>query len=202
MKSFDLKKTHKDLYTANSKIKEVEASKATFLVVEDRGEPGGPAFEAAIGALYGVAYTTKFSLKTAGTLDFGVPNAECVWLFDDPGKTPKTKWTWRLQIRIPDQVTGRHVAAARKAIEERKGVDASKVKRATFSEGRCLQTMHVGPYDEVGETYERLAERATELGLDAKGPGHEIYISDPRRTRPERLKTIVRMPVRKAAKGR
>ena len=190
----DFSRTHKDLYSATSTIKEVAADRATFLSIEGVGEPGGTAFQESIGKLFAMAYTTKFTLLNAGKLDFAVARLECLWPVD-PAKLPKSQWPWQLLIRIPDAVKERDLAAVRKEILRKKGLDTSAVKRWTWKEGRCLQVMHVGPYDAVGGTYQRLGKHAEERGLVAQGPGHEIYISDPSRVPPERLKTIIRMPV-------
>jgi hypothetical protein len=192
----DLKQEHKDLYTATKKVKEVRVTKGTYLAVEGQGRPGGEGYQEAIQQLYTLAYTTKFTLLKEGGLDFGICNLECLWL-DDPS-TPMDAWRWQLMIRIPDQLRAKELNRMRKLVLEAKELDVSTVRRVSYAEGRALQTMHVGPYDEVGETYHRLGLHAEESGLVCRGPGHEIYISDPRRTAPEKLKTIVRMPVRRA----
>jgi hypothetical protein len=196
MPTVDFAKTHKDLYTAGKTIQEVRADSATFLAVDGQGAPGGEGFQKAIEGLYSVAYTIKFTRKQQGTLDFKVNKLECVYL-SEPEKTPMDQWQWRMLVRVPDEVTAKDVTEARKAIRQRKGTELPPTKRIRWKEGRCLQVMHVGPYDQVGATYRRLDEHAAEHGLTIKGPAHEIYISDPRRTAPERLKTIVRMAVAK-----
>jgi hypothetical protein len=195
MDKIDFAKTHKELYSATAKVKEVVAERATFLAVEGQGAPGGEAFQAAIGALYGAAYTIKFALKKEGALDFAVSKLECSWEVEDPKTTPMSEWRWRLMIRVPDEVTAAQLRVAQRELAE-KGKDASAVKRLALKGGRALQTMHVGPYDKVGESYARLDARAAELGLEPTGPAHEIYVSDPRRVAPEKLKTIVRLGVR------
>jgi hypothetical protein len=198
LQRIDFAKTHKDLYTATSKIKEIQAGKATFLSIEGQGEPGGPAFQSAIQQMYSLAYTTKFMLKNAGKLDFGVSRLECLWHGEDMDRTPKSEWHWQLLIRIPEAVTETHLKQAREEIRKRRDLDASAVRRWSWAEGRCLQVMHVGPYDEVGKVYKSLDEFAKAEGLATDCPGHEIYISDPRRVAPARLKTIVRLPVKKS----
>jgi len=195
MKTIDLKKNLKDLYTATSKVKEVVAERGTFLCIEGEGEPGGEAYVTAIGALFSVAYTIKFTLKKAGVLDFKVPPPECLWLVEDPKSTPMSEWQWRLMIRVPDEVTAAHLKEVRKALKEKKGLDASGVRRRSWRPGRALQVMHVGPYDKLEESYAKLVAHADEIGAKPKGGCHEVYLSDPRRTAPERLKTIVRMPI-------
>jgi hypothetical protein len=106
-----------------------------------------------------------------------------------------SEWEWRVQVRIPDEVTSAHLREARKVLKERKGADVTGVRRRQWTEGHAVQVMHVGPYDTVDKTYRALGEYAEAHGLKLKGLGHEVYLSDPRRTAPERLKTIVRMPV-------
>lgn len=195
MKTIDLRKDLKDLYTATSKVKEVIAERGTFLCVDGEGEPGGEAYTTAIGALFAVAYTTKFTLKKAGVVDFKVPPPECLWLFDDPKSTPRSRWPWRLMIRVPDEITAAHLKEVRKGLKEKKGLDASGVRRRSWRPGRALQVMHVGPYDKLEESYAKLSARAGEIGATPKVGCHEVYLSDPRRAAPERLKTIVRMPI-------
>ncbi len=199
LRKIDFAKEFKDLYSAAAKIKEVKADKATFLSLEGQGEPGGPAFQSAIQQMYSLAYTTKFMLKKAGTLDFGVSRLECLWPGCDFAHTPKSEWRWEILIRIPDEVTEKDLKHARDEIREKRGIETSAVKRRTWTEGRCIQVMHIGPYDEVGKIYGALDEFARASGLVPQGPGHEIYISDPRRVPPAKLKTIIRMAVRKAS---
>lgn len=195
MRKIDFAKTHKDLYTATQKIKEITAEKATFLSIKGKGEPGGAAFQEAIQKMFTLAYTAKFTLLFAGKINFGVSKLECLWR-EDPDKLPPAEWPWQLLIRIPDRVTESDLKKVRKEILEKKQLDTSAVQRWTWKEGRCLQVMHVGPYNAVGRVYKQLASYAESLKLKTTCPGHEIYISDPRRVAPEKLKTIVRMPVR------
>ena len=194
----DFSKSHKDLYTATSRIKEVRAEKATFLSIEGQGAPGSPTFQSAIQQMFSVAYTTKFMLKNAGKLDYGVSRLECLWPDAGMDRKPKSEWRWQLLMRIPGSVTESHLKQAREEIRERHGLDTSPVKRVNRAEGRCLQVMHVGPYDEVGKAYKALDDSARSMGLATACPGHEIYISDPRRVAPAKLKTIIRLPVKKS----
>jgi hypothetical protein len=191
----DFRKLYPDLYRQSREIAEVRAARGVFLAVDGVGDPGGPAFQAAVGALYALAYTAKFTFKHAGLGDFAVPALEGLY-FDDPATTPRAHWRWRLQLRIPDHVTARALTGVRKALAEKKGLDTRSVKRIAWAEGRALQTLHVGPYDEVGGVYRRLIAEAVARGLSCAGLGHEIYLSDPRRVPPGKIKTIVRMPVR------
>lgn len=197
-KKIDLKKGRPELYRAKRTVEEMDAGRGTFLTFDGKGEPGGERYQEGIGKLYALAYTTKFMLKGAGVLDFGIVNLECLW-FSDPTGTPMSEWEWRLQVRIPEEVTSAHLREAKKALKERKGADVTGVRRRQWTEGRAVQVLHVGPYNTVDKTYRALGEYAEAHGLKTKLPGHEVYLSDPRRVAPERLKTIVRMPV---ARGR
>ncbi|MBI4703889.1 MAG: GyrI-like domain-containing protein [Deltaproteobacteria bacterium] len=189
----DFKKELRELYTAGKKIQRVEAGCGVFLCASGKGEPGSQAFQDAIGQLYGVAYTAKFASKLGGGIDFAVPPLECLW-HDDPAKIPVTQWRWELLIRVPEAIGAPQIKSAKAELLRRRGTDASGVARKIWKEGTALQTMHVGPYDGVGATYAQLAAHAAEQGLVPKGPGHEIYLSDPRRVAPEKLRTIVRLP--------
>lgn len=200
MKKIDLAKEYKDLYTATAKIKEVNVGAGWFLCVDGCGAPGGAAFQKAIGELFGAIYTAKFMLKAEGKVDFKVARLECLWDVADPEQQPMETLKWRMMIRAPEALTAAHLNRAKKAMKA-KGVDASAVKRAKIKEGRCLQTLHVGPYKQIGITYRYLASAALENGLIVGDQGHEIYLNDPQRTASERLRTIVRFRVRKLKKA-
>lgn len=195
MEKIDFSKTLKELYRANQKIKEVNAGKGAFLYVDGKGEPGGERYVGAIGQLYPVVYTLKFAHKAAGDFDFTVSKIECLW-YDDPKQVPMSDWRWKMLIRVPDAITKEEVEKTKTQIGKEKGMDVSAVEYTSWEEGRCLQVMHLGPYDRLHETYAALHDYAKEAGLSLNGPAHEIYLSDPRRTAPERLKTIVRLPVK------
>ena len=195
MDKIDFKKTMKELYRATNKVARVKPGEGTFLAVDGQGAPGGEAFEKAIQNLYPVAYTLKFSLKKAGTIDFVVPPLEALWQ-DNPVEVPDmSQWRWRTMIRVPESVKTEHVQEAQETILERKATDTSDVKLIRWEEGESLQLLHIGPYDQVGAIYEQLQSSALLENLTLGPPGHEIYLSDPRRTAPENLKTIVRRPI-------
>ncbi|MBP7934666.1 MAG: GyrI-like domain-containing protein [Phycisphaerae bacterium] len=197
MQTIDFGKKLKHLYTARQCIQEVEAGAGTFFTVQGRGTPGGDAFQQAIGQLFAAAYTTKFMLKYDGVVDFKIPRLECLYL-STPDKTAIDQWQWRFLLRVPETVTAGHLTKTRKTLMERKGLDTRAVKRIRWKEDRAIQTLHVGPYDQVGLIYRQMEAYAKENKLRLLGPAHEIYLNDPRRVAPEKLKTIVRMPVRKA----
>ena len=195
MDKIDFKKTMKALYRATSKVERVKPGEGTFLAVDGRGAPGGEAFEMAIQNLYPVTYTVKFDLKKAGTIDFVVPPLEALW-YDNPNEVPDmSQWRWRTMIRVPELISSDHIGEAQASILDKKGTDTSDVQLVKWAEGDCLQVLHVGPYDQVGAIYEQLQTKALAENMALQAPGHEIYLSDPRRTAPEKLKTIVRMPI-------
>jgi len=194
MEKIDFKKTLKHLYRAKPDIGEVDAGTGTYLSVKGQGAPGGDAYSEAIQKLYTVAFTLKFSLKHAGVLDFAVSSLETLYQ-DDPAEVPRDEWRWEILIRIPEDVTEEQLRDTITAVKVSKGLDASAVTRAVLKEGRSLQTLHIGPYDQVGEVYRRMLAHMEENELVCSGLPHEIYLSDPRRVAPEKLKTIVRLPI-------
>lgn len=196
MRRIDFQKDLKDLYAANFKgIRQVEVQGGQFLKYRATGSPGGPEFTEGIAQLYTAAYILKFMLKEEG-IDYKVSKLECVYEIADPATLKMEEWTWDLLIRIPDRVDEERLAQAIKAAEAR-GKSADKISLAEVSEGTCIQKIHLGPYDTIGGSYGELDGYMADNELMASGPAHEIYISDPGRTAPERLKTLARMPVSK-----
>jgi hypothetical protein len=202
VEKIDFKKRLKNLYMSKRRVEEVDVPAGTFLAVDGQGfSPEDNVFERVAGMLYPLAYTLKFSRKAAGGQDFTVAPLEALWP-DDPQKAPMSQWHWRILMRVPDDVTERELGRVREEVKAKKGVDTSDVRLVTFEEGRCAQVLHVGPYDQVGEAYRQLAAYAQEHGLEFSGPGHDVYLSDPRRTAADRLKTVVRVPVRRRTGAR
>ena len=198
----DLFKSNKDQYAATQKPQLVEIRPAKYLTIIGRGAPGSEEFSAKIGALYGAAYTIKMTRKFAGMQDYTVCKLECqYWLDGDSynfGKTPQENWNWKFLIRTPDFVENKDLDnAAEKLLAKGKPPEVKQVKLESISEGLCVQALHVGPYDKEEETLTKMMDIASEQGMEFHGMHHEIYISDPCRVAPEKLKTILRMPVRK-----
>lgn len=196
----DLYKVHKDQYVAPKNPMLLEAKPARYLVITGQGEPGGEEFEARVGALYGVAYTAKMEMKRSGK-DHTVCKLEGFWWGSggeaDFSRTPKNQWNWKLAIRTPDFVTDSAVdQAIQTLLGKKKDERVKEVQLETIGEGRCVQMLHVGPYDQEAESIARMKQFATDQGLDLHGFHHEIYLSDPRRVAAEKLRTILRMPVR------
>jgi hypothetical protein len=167
----------------------IELPPAKYLAIAGRGVPGGAEFQAAIGAIYAFAYTTKMRLKRAGR-DFRVATLEATW---SRGRGPAR---WRLLTMVPEFVTEEDLAETRRELARRKKPAAgAAVELVTLDEGWCVQALHVGPYATEPGTVRAMQRRLRAEGLRARGVHHEIYLGDPRRTKPERLKTILRMPV-------
>lgn len=204
MQKLDLKKVEHSLYSApKGHAVAVDVPEESFLMLDGAGSPtSSNAFQDAIGALYSVAYSLKFAMKKADRgRDFAVMPLEALWWWDDPKRSfhegPEKDWRWTLMIRQPDFVTARDVEAA---IEDAtlKTPLAAKVRFGRYREGRSLQIMHVGPYKDEWPTIQRLHADIETAGYVKSGKHHEIYLGDPRRSKPENLKTVVRQPVRTA----
>jgi hypothetical protein len=199
----DLYKLHKDEYVAPKKPVLVEAKPANYLTIDGQGEPGGELFQARIGALYGMAYTIKMTSKFAGQ-DYVVCKLEGQWWSDEFGgdfsKVPMDKWQWKILIRTPDFIGEAELNQAAEVLTKKgKSPDVKLVKLETMDEGLCVQMLHVGPYNKEGETVRVMNAFAKEQGLALHGLHHEIYLSDPRRVAPGRLRTILRHPVKPAS---
>ena len=203
MKTIDLKKTLKPFYTASAaKPAIVDIPPMNALMVDGTGDPGGPAFQEAVGSLYSVAYTLKFAFKKEQAVDYPVMALEGLWCAEDPaffadGK--RDEWRWTLFIVLPDVVRKKDVAGAVAAVKKKaKFPRFPEVRFERFVEGKAVQVMHVGPYAAEGPTIGRLHRFVEEQGYRLRGRHHEIYLGDPRRSVPEKLRTIVRHPVEKA----
>ena len=198
----DLYRQHRDQYVARRKPVLVEVPPVPYLALDGQGEPSGEAFTAGLGAMYAAAFTIKMASKFAGR-DYKVCHLEGQWWAAGKGKSfldlPRDQWRWKLLIRVPDFITQAELKQARQTLLE-KGKDplVTHVKLQTIQEGLCVQMLHVGPYAGEPETIEAMAEFAEDSGLTFHGRHHEIYLSDARRVPPERLRTILRHPVRRS----
>ena len=197
----DLFKEHKAEYKATSKLAFVETTIAQYLMIDGHGAPGGVVFEECIGALYSMAFTIKMTRKFAGQGDYTVCKLEGLWFTEDGGDDfaaiPQDKWQWTLMIRTPDCVKQADLDKAVEALLKKgKAEKVKDVRLEILKEGKCVQILHVGPYDKVGEAIEKMQAFTKENSLSFTGKHHEIYLSDPRRVAAERLKTTVRRSVR------
>jgi len=202
MSKLDLRKELKQFYAAKKKPSIIDVPLGKFLTIIGRGEPGGPAYQATLNALYGLSYTLKFKCKAEGR-DFTVMALEGLWWFDDgifslDDAPPREDWNWKSMMRQPDFITEEMLEEIRPQVREKRGIpEVDDVKLEAFHEGLSAQVMHVGPYSEEEPTIERLHAFIAENGYGMRGRHHEIYLSDPRRTAPERWRTIIRQPIEK-----
>ena len=191
----DLYKLHKTEYLAPRQPVLVKTKPARYLAIDGQGTPGGERFVGCIGALYGVAFTIKMTHKFGGKQDYAVCKLEAQWDFDGDVQIPKEKWKWRLLIRTPDFISPKELKLAVATLLKRgKAEEVEEVKLQTIEEGLCVQMLHVGPYEREKDSVALMRTFAHSKGLKLVGPHHEIYLSDPRRVPPERLKTILRQP--------
>lgn len=199
----DLSKLWKNDYAAPRRPARLEMGPAVYLAVEGQGEPGGTDFSARVGALYAMAYTIKMTRKFDGLQDYTISKLEAQW-WGSQGENnfaalPKADWCWRLLIRTPEFVADSELSAAQTALRKRgKEAGTERVGLFKLSEGVCVQMLHVGPYEQEPATVEKMRAFASAQKLKLHGLHHEIYISDPRRVPPERLRTILRRPLRPA----
>ncbi len=193
----DLYKLHKDEYVAPRRPVLLQVKPAQYLSIKGQGAPGGERFTACIGALYGMAFTIKMTRKFAGKGDYAVCKLEGQWFFDgDVAKIPKAQWKWKLLIRTPDFIAeADRKQAVATLLKKGKSREVKGVKLETIDEGRCVQMLHVGLYEKECETIALMRSFAENKGFKLIGPHHEIYLSDPRRVPPARLKTILREAV-------
>jgi len=200
MNKIDLKKQLKPLYTASVKEANlVTAPPLRFLMVNGFGDPDlNPEFQAGIEALYTASYTLKFMLKQAQGLDYVVPPLEGLWwmLLADFDLDRRDDWRWTLMIPQPEPVSRKVLDLAVAAAQKKKPLPAlERLRLEIYDEGQAAQILHVGPYGEEAATIERLHAFIKEKGYHFCGKHHEIYLNDPRRTAPEKLKTILRQPI-------
>ncbi|HJQ64907.1 MAG TPA: GyrI-like domain-containing protein [Gemmatimonadales bacterium] len=198
MKKLDLYKQLKSEYVTPRMPALVSTTPARYLTVSGRGDPNGEDFQTAIGSLYGVAFTIKMAKKFAGR-DYAVAKLEGLWWGGVRGKllidSPIRTWQWKIMIRVPGFVTATDLRRARAALIAR-GRRPGAVRLEQLREGRVVQLLHVGRYDREHESIGRMREFARARGLRLHGRHHEIYLSDPRRVAPTKLRTILRHPVR------
>jgi hypothetical protein len=192
----DLYKTHKAEYVTPRTPALVGTKPAQYLAMAGEGAPGNARFQACIGALYGIAFTVKMKRKFDGKQDYAVCKLEAIYDCD-LAETPKDRWKWRLMIRTPDFVSQKDLNDAVATLLKRgKPVEVKEVVLQSIDEGDCVQMLHIGPYEKEQESTELMRRFAEAKGLKLAGAHHEIYLSDPRRVPPERLRTILRQPVR------
>lgn len=209
--AFDYKKEYREYYLPPKKPGIVEIPAMNFAAVRGAGDPNeeGGAYKRAIGLLYGVAFTLKMSEKAGhkieGYFPYVVPPLEGLWWQEGVcgvDYTRKEKFQWISMIRLPDFVDKKAFNWAVEEASRKKQADFSAVEFFTWREGLCVQCMHIGPYDTEPETVEKMERFIAEQGylpdFSDNRYHHEIYLGDPRRAAPGKLKTVLRHPIRKA----
>ncbi len=209
--AFDFKKEYREFYMPKNKPEIVNVPAANYIAVRGSGDPNeeSGAYQQAIGVLYAVAYTLKMSRKTdyriEGFYDYVVPPLEGFWRQDNVegiDYTDKSLFNWISVIRLPDFITKKDFDWAVEIAAKKKKLDCSGAEFLTVAEGLCVQIMHTGPFDDEPETVAAmdryLAENGYENDLSESRLHHEIYLSDARKVPPEKWKTVIRHPIRKA----
>lgn len=207
--AFDFKKEYKEFYMPKNKPSIVKVPKMNYIAVRGKGDPNaeGGKYKESIGLLYGIAFTIKMSKmgdhRIDGYFDYVVPPLEGFWW--QQGVTGidynhKEKFEWISVIRLPDFVTKEEFEWAKEEAAKKKKTDFSKAEFFTYDEGLCVQCMHIGPYDDepatVDAMHEFMEKEGYVLDITDKRYHHEIYLSDVRKVAPEKLKTVIRHPVR------
>lgn len=212
---FDYKKECRDVYQPSRKPSFIEMPPVNYVVVHGKGDPNAEdgEYQHALQLLYGVSFTIKMSPKAGRDIDgyfqYVVPPLEGFWTLPegigslDPSRKAELEWT--SCIRLPEFVTPEVFEWAKAEAGRKKKADFSSAEMKAVDEGLCVQCMHVGPYDDEPATIEAMRRFAQAEGFvfdEGKGRlHHEIYLSDPRRTAPERMKTVIRIPVARAAEA-
>ena len=198
MDKLDLTKKHKDYCSAKTKAEKVNFGEIPYLTILGKGEPTGKEFSEKAGAIYPVAYGVKKICK-AISQDFGVPKLEGLWWVNDKRpalEVPRSEWLWKLLIRMPDFVTEQMVEKAVAEVVKKKAETASEVKFEIIDEGNLVSILHLGSYATEPESIRQMDDFITAHNLTKNGFHHEIYLSDPNKTEPDKLKTILRQPVK------
>ncbi len=198
MEKLDLTKKYKDYYSARLKPELVNFGKIPYLTILGNGEPAGKEFSEKAGAIYPVAYGVKKICKET-IQDFGVPKLEGLWWVKDERpalEVPRSEWYWKLLIRMPDFVTEEIVEKAVTTVVKKKTETASEVKFEIIDEGDSVSILHVGSYKTELESIKQIDNFIKVRTLTKNGLHHEIYLSDPNKTEPDKLKTILRQPIK------
>jgi hypothetical protein len=204
VQTVDLRRAHSELYSATAEPTLVDVPELPYLMIDGAGDPNtAPEYAEAVQALYSVAYTIRFALKRRDDpVDAPVMPLQGLWWVPDMRTFTvgdKSAWLWTLLILQGPAVTPSFADDARATALRKKGLPAiERVRFETFAEGRAAQVLHRGPYSTEGPTIEALHRFIADQGLALTGKHHEIYLGDPRRAAPEKLRTIIRQPVASA----
>ena len=199
MEKTDLVKQDKEYYSAKKKPEIREFNELNFLTILGKGEPAGIEFTKAVEALYPLAYGIKNIYKKQ-EMDFAVPKLDGLWWVNSEKNAldvPREEWHWKFLIRMPDFVEKENFETAKKEVLRKKGIELiNKIEFEKINENKCIQIMHNGPYSTEPETIGQMKDFMKENGFIENGLHHEIYLSDPRKTEPEKMKTVLRQPIK------
>ncbi|HHW31596.1 MAG TPA: transcriptional regulator [Clostridiaceae bacterium] len=211
MAAFDFKKEYKHLYLPKNEPSIIDVPTMRFIMVDGKGDPNTSAsYKEALEVLYGLSYSIKMSkmggVQPEGYFDYVVPPLEGLWWFEEDKPFDgnvigrKNEFCWIMMIRQPEFVTPEVFEAAKTTLLKKKPeIDTSKARLEDFTEGLCAQIMHIGPYDDEPATVAVLEDFIKSQGYRTEMSGlrqhHEIYLSDPRKTAPDKLKTVIRHPI-------
>jgi hypothetical protein len=201
MEKIDLKKELKNLYNPSAKeIVTVDVPDMNFLLIDGEGSPSAPEYAQAMEALFGVAYTLKFMIKKQKGVDYGVLPLEGLWWMDDMTQFSaerKDEWKWTAMIMQPKYVTAEDVKLAIEQVRKKKNpTSLPKLRFECFHEGKAAQIMYFGPYSGEAPTIQKIHAYIKTSGHQLCGKHHEIYLNNPSTTAPEKLKTIIRQPMK------
>lgn len=205
MEKVDLTKINKSYFSSKTIPEIVELGEYNYLSISGKGDPSSQMFSEDIQAMYSLAYAIKFASKPK---DFVVSKLEGLWSFDEkkyskvtisdaPKLIPRSEWEYQLLIMLPNFISNEIVEQQKKVVFAKKGIE--KVKGIEFlklKEGKCVQILHFGPFDTEPESLLKIQEFCLKNNLGKNGLHHEIYLSDFRKTAPEKLKTILREPIK------
>ena len=197
----DLRKELKNLYAPSAKeVLAVNVPKMNFLMISGMGDPNtSQEYKDAVEALFSLSYAIKFMIKKEKSIDYAVMPLEGLWWVDDMTRFSvenKNEWKWTSMIMQPEYVTKEIVNEALDETRKKKNLPAlSKIRFEAFSEGPSAQIMHIGPFSAEGPTIEKIRNFIKKQGYNLSGKHHEIYLSDPRKSAPEKMKTVLRQPM-------
>lgn len=200
MRKIDLKNEEKYLYTpSKSEFQMITVPPMNFLMIDGAGDPNtSQTFQEAVQALYGLSYTLKFMSKREMGIDYTVLPLEGLWWAEELTNfdlNDKSNWLWTVMIRQPDHINKNAVGKAMEEVKRKKNpIALSKLRFEAYNECLCAQIMHIGPYSEEGPVIARMHDFIRSKGYQLAGKHHEIYLSDPNRTTPEKMRTILRQP--------
>lgn len=208
--AFDFKKEFKEYYMPRNKPEIVDLPRAYYIAVRGQGDPNeaGGAYQQAVSILYALAYTLKMSYKSdykiEGFFEYVVPPLEGFWWQENlvgVDYSDKSSFNWISVIRLPDFVTEDNFQWAVETASKKKNMDCSSAEYLAIDEGLCVQMMHIGPYDKEPESVAMMNAFLEENGyitdINENRKHHEIYLSDPRKVAPEKMKTVIRHPIKK-----